>query len=126
MVLYNDVHSDSARHPGPNAALNEVELAGLDLRVLESCHSIWFLDPARMRFRRVPRGSTLDISSGEWTPYHRLEVDTSGWFVVTLNGDSTRMLRSWLHVEPCPHCQSEDRTEELPISPPRSAPASEP
>jgi hypothetical protein len=80
-----------------------VERAGMDLRVLRSCHSTWYFDPARRRFQ------------GEWAPYHRLEIDTSGSFMVTLNNEDTRLLRSWVHSEPCPHCQSDDRTEELKI-----------
>jgi hypothetical protein len=85
------------------------------VRVLESCHSLWIFEPARGRFRRVPRGTRLDMPSpeNEWKPYYRLELDaSSGAFSVGLNADDTRVLRSWLHVEPCRHC-SGDQTGEL-------------
>lgn len=92
-----------------------VERAGMDLRVLHSCHSTWYFDPSRRRFQRVPHG--IDVApEGEWTHYHRLEVDTSGSFMVTLNDEDTRMLRSWVHAEPCPHCRLGDRTEELKLA----------
>jgi hypothetical protein len=92
-----------------------VERAGMDLRVLHSCHSTWYFDPARRRFQRVPHG--LDVApAGEWAPYHRLEVDTSGSFMVTLNDEDTRILRSWVHTEGCPHCGLGERTEELKLA----------
>jgi len=75
-----------------------------DVRVLESCHSHWIFESARGRFRRVPRGTRLDMppQENEWTPYYRLELDaSSGAFSVGLNADDTRVLRSWLHAEPC-------------------------
>jgi hypothetical protein len=88
-----------------------------DVRVLESCHSLWVFESARGRFRRVPRGTRLDMppQENEWTPYYRLELDaSSGAFSVGLNPDDTRVLRSWLHVEPCRHCSS-DQTSELSV-----------
>ena len=92
-----------------------VEQAGMDLRVLHSCHSTWYFDPVRLRFQRVPHG--LDAApEGEWAPYHRLEVDTSGSFMLTLNEEDTRILRSWVHTEPCPHCRMGERTEELKLA----------
>lgn len=92
-----------------------VEQAGMDLSVLHSCHSTWYFDPARRRFQRVPHG--MDVApEGEWAPYHRLEVDTSGSFLITLNDEDTRILRAWVHTEPCPHCQLGDRTEELKLA----------
>ncbi|MGH8971782.1 MAG: hypothetical protein ACRD0C_01070 [Acidimicrobiia bacterium] len=102
-------------HPGL-ASPQPVERAGMDLQVLHSCHSTWYFDPARQRFQRVPRG--LDVApDSEWAPYHRLEIDTSGSFMVTLNDEDTRMLRSWVHSEPCPHCHLDDLTEELELQP---------
>lgn len=92
--------------------LEAVERAGMDLQVLRSCHSTWYFDPRRSRFQRVPRDMDVALE-GDWTYYHRLEVDTSGSFLVTLNDEDTRILRSWVHSEPCPHCQQDDRTEEL-------------
>jgi hypothetical protein len=88
-----------------------------DVRVLESCHSLWIFEPGRGRFRRVPRGTRLDMppQENEWTPYYRLELDaSSGAFSVGLNPDDTRVLRSWLHVDPCRHC-SNDQTGELSV-----------
>jgi hypothetical protein len=102
-------------HPD-SASPEAVERAGMDLRVLHSCHSTWYFDPARRRFQRVPRGQDVVPGSG-WAPYHRLEIDTSGSFMVTLNDEDTRMLRSWVHSEPCPHCHLDDRTEELRLQP---------
>ncbi|MGH8991710.1 MAG: hypothetical protein ACRDZ7_09310 [Acidimicrobiia bacterium] len=99
-------HHDNASEP------EAVERAGMDLQVLRSCHSTWYFDPARRRFQRVPSG--VDVApEGTWVRYHRLEVDHAGSFMVTLNDEDTSMLRAWVHGEPCPHCQLEDRTEEL-------------
>lgn len=92
------------------------ELAGVASGTLESCHSIWVFDPERMRFRRVPRGASVEMpaTAEDWQPYYRLEVNPeTGAFAVGLNQDGTRMLRSWLHVEPCPHCPAGSQTEEL-------------
>ena len=101
-------------HHGMTANTEAVERAGMDLRVLRSCHSTWYFDPERRRFQRVPHGIDDVAPEGEWAPYHRLEIDTSGSFMVTLNDEDTRILRSWVHSEPCPHCQwDNDRTEEL-------------
>jgi hypothetical protein len=93
----------------------EIEVGGMSIRVLESCHSLWVFEPERKRFRRVPRGMRLDMPppESEWTPYHRLELEpSSGAFAVALNEDGTRILRSWLHIEPCRHCGA-DQTGEL-------------
>jgi len=90
---------------------------GVPVRVLESCHSLWVFEPERGRFRRVPRGTRLDMPSAEneWAPYYRLELDaSSGAFSVGLNPDDTRVLRSWIHADPCRHC-SADQTGELTI-----------
>jgi len=108
----NDI---SARTADRAPTLEEVQVNGVTVRVLESCHSLWIFEPARGRFRRVPRGTRLDMPSpqNEWTPYYRLELDaSSGAFSVGLNEDDTRVLRSWLHVDPCRHC-SGDQTGEL-------------
>jgi hypothetical protein len=49
----------------------------------------------------------------EWTPYYRLELDpASGACSVGLNADDTRVLRSWLHADPCRHCAG-DQTGEI-------------
>jgi len=114
VVLYeNEIESEVPEVS--TSALGRTEVGGSALRVLESCHSIWIFEPARMRFRRVPRGTRLDMPSPEsdWAPYFRLEVEpSSGAFAVGLNEDDTRVLRSWLHIEPCRHCNT-DQTGEL-------------
>lgn len=94
----------------------EIELAGVALRTLASCHSLWLFDLHRMRFQRVPRGSRLDVpvSSSEWTPYHRVDIDPStGVFVVSLDEQGTKLLRSRVHLDSCPHHHADDRTGEL-------------
>jgi hypothetical protein len=93
----------------------EVEVVGRTVHVLESCHSIWVFDVDRGRFRRVPRGVDIRMpSEEEWHPYYRLDIDDStGAFAIALNPESTRMLRSWIHEEPCLHCMAHDVTGEL-------------
>ena len=111
MLHENDIAARLADRPPTVEAL----LNGSPVRVLESCHSLWIFEPERGRFRRVPRGTRLDMPSpeNEWTPYYRLELDaSSGAFSVGLNPDDTRVLRSWLHADPCRHC-STDQTGEL-------------
>lgn len=101
---------------GCASAVENRELAGMDLHVLHSCHSSWYFDSQRHRFQRVPRG--VEVSpQAEWADYHRLELSPTGCFVVSLNDDDTRLLRSWIHAEPCPHCESEERTQELRLQP---------
>src|SRR2546423_9242441 len=97
--------------------LEALSLNGSSVRVLESCHSLWIFEPDRGRFRRVPRGTRLDMPSpeNEWTAYYRLELDTSsGPFSVGLNPDDTRVLRSWLHVEPLRHCSADHPGQQSP------------
>ena len=77
--------------------------------VFESCHSTWLFEPERMRFRRILKG--LESGSGEvtteWRPYFGLEVDQQGeYFVVLLNPDGSRLLRSWRHTSDCTECGS--------------------
>jgi hypothetical protein len=75
---------------------------------LDSCHSRWVFDTDRMRFRRVLRGPDLELRTvtTEWRPYFELHIEeNSDSFVVTLNADGTRMLRSWRHLDGnCPNC----------------------
>jgi len=115
VVLYEQEMDTDTPETAPGVTVEEVELGGVALRVLESCHSVWVFESGRMRFRRVPRGTRLDMPSPEsdWTPYFRLEVEPStGAFAVGLNAEGTRVLRSWLHLEPCRHCAG-DQTGEL-------------
>jgi hypothetical protein len=91
--------------------------------VLESCHSTWLFDTVRMRFRRILKGLDLDArqASTAWRPYYGLEMDPmSESFVVLLNPEGTRLLRSWRHVERCPQCGGE-ATAELSVDELRSA-----
>jgi hypothetical protein len=115
VVLHeNDISARMADRP---PTVEDLHLNGVAVRVLESCHSLWIFEPGRARFRRVPRGTRLDMPSpeNEWTAYYRLEVDaSSGAFSVGLNEDDTRVLRSWLHSDPCRHC-SGDQTGEISI-----------
>ena len=85
--------------------------------VLESCHSTWLFDTERMRFKRILKGLDLDTrqASTGWRPYFGLDMDPlSESFVVLLNPEGTRLLRSWRHVEHCPQCGG-DATAELSI-----------
>jgi len=90
--------------------------------VLESCHSIWIFDAEEHRFQRlVKRVMAADAPTTGWRPYFGLDVDPeSDAFVVLLDRDATRLLRSWRHVEPCPRF-SDARTAELDLSDLREA-----
>jgi len=91
--------------------------------VLESCHSTWLFDTERMRFRRVLKGLDLESrpASTGWRPYFGLDIDPiSESFVVLLNPEGTRLLRSWRHVEHCAQCGGE-ATAELSLEDLRSA-----
>ncbi|MHB8220926.1 MAG: hypothetical protein ACYDHU_11505 [Acidimicrobiales bacterium] len=82
--------------------------------VLESCHSTWIFDTERMRFRRILKGLDLDArqASTAWRPYFGLHLDPrSESFVVLLNPDGSRLLRSWRHVDHCPQCGGEATAE---------------
>ena len=82
----------------------------MDTRILESCHSTWHFDEERMRFRRILKGGGTghgEVATG-WRPYYSLEVDPhSESFVVALNAEGTRLLRSWRHTEDCAQCGSQ-------------------
>ena len=93
------------------------------LFVLESCHSTWIFDTERMRFRRILKGLALDAHAAttSWRPYFGLEIDpVSESFVVLLNTEGTRLLRSWRHVEHCPQCGG-NQTGELSLDDLRGA-----
>lgn len=76
--------------------------------VIESCHSTWIFDVERLRFRRVLKGVEVSNTrpATEWRPYEAVEfVPGSDAFVVLLNPEGTRMLRSWRHIGPrCDNC----------------------
>ena len=82
--------------------------------VLESCHSVWFFEPERGRFRRFTKGIGGELHPRtEWRRYYGVDVDpVSGSFVVVLDPEGSRMLRSWLHHPPCSRC-GEEGTGEL-------------
>jgi hypothetical protein len=83
-------------------------------QVLESCNSTWLFDTERMRFRRILKGVDLGRhpATTEWRSYTRLELDPdSESFVVILNGEGTRMLRSWRHTADCSQCGTRATTE---------------
>lgn len=85
--------------------------------VLESCHSTWLFDTTRMRFKRILKGLDIDARSAStaWRPYFGLELDPlSESFVVLLNPEGTRLLRSWRHVDHCAQCGG-DATAELSV-----------
>ncbi len=93
------------------------------LFVLESCHSTWIFDTERRRFRRILKGLALDAHAAttSWRAYFGLEIDPiSESFVVLLNPEGTRLLRSWRHVEHCPQCGG-DQTAELSLEELRGA-----
>lgn len=89
---------------------------------IDSCHSIWLFDTEGMRFRRVPRGTSIDAPAlaSDWEPYYGLEISAeSGAFSVALNEARTRLLRSWRHTSPCEQCSTEteiDVTGEIPLA----------
>jgi hypothetical protein len=91
--------------------------------VLESCHSTWIFDTDKLRFRRILKGLSLDAHAATtaWRQYFGLELDPiSESFVVLLNAEGTRLLRSWRHVEHCPQCGG-NQTGELSLDDLRGA-----
>jgi hypothetical protein len=64
-----------------------------------------------MRFCRVLKGLALDSnpsSSTGWHAYFGLDIDpASESFVVLMNPEGTRLLRSWRHAEHCTQCGGE-------------------
>lgn len=80
------------------------KLEGLCL--VESCSSTWIFDAATHRFRRLPRDARVSLEiPAPWSTYHRLEIDrTRLTLVVHLDERRTRILRAWLHADPCPRC----------------------
>lgn len=102
----------------PAAGLELFGGSGADFRVMQSCNSVWLFDEGRMRFRRAPRGTRLDMPApaSEWKPYFRLDADCGlGAFSVCLNEAGTQVLRSRLHGDPCPHC-TVDGTGEISLA----------
>jgi len=99
-----------SQHPCVGFVASSGKDAGMEPLVLESCHSTWLFDTERMRFRRILKGLDLDsrLATTDWRPYYGLDLDpVSESFVVLLNQDGTRLLRSWRHVEHCTQCGGE-------------------
>ncbi len=95
---------------------------GVDAFVLESCNSTWLFDTERMRFRRILKGADVGRrpTTTEWRPYFGLDLNPrSESFVVMLNPEGTRLLRSWRHTERCSQCAG--RTTELALDDVRAA-----
>ena len=91
--------------------------------VIESCHSTWIIDREHSRFRRVVKSAhrTSAPVATDWQPCYGIEIDPlSESFVVLLNPEGTRLLRSWRHVEQCAQCGGE-ATSELSLRDLRSA-----
>jgi hypothetical protein len=90
--------------------------------VIESCHSTWIIDMDQSRFRRLVKGANHHTTaSTEWQACYGVEIDPlSESFVVLLNPEGTRLLRSWRHVEHCSQCGGE-ATSELSLRDLRSA-----
>jgi hypothetical protein len=85
-----------------------------ELQVIESCNSTWVFDTGGGRFRRVPRGTSIDLptTAADWETYVKLEIDMdSDAFLVTLNDAGTRLLRSYRHTEPCAQCDPQATRE---------------
>jgi hypothetical protein len=123
--IRNEAEVDSTRVVGKDSgSMSGVVPSHNDsLFVLESCHSTWIFDTEKMRFRRVLKGLALDLHAATtaWRSYYGLEIDPiSESFVVLLNPEGTRLLRSWRHVEQCPQCGG-NQTAELSLDELRSA-----
>ena len=114
-------------------SLTQRESAGTQTLCLRSCHSLWIFDVEHRRFRRLPGAVTADIAGAgvehrrfrrlpgavtadiagaeTWERFVALQIDPeTGSFRVVLNEDRTRVLRSWLHDEPCLHCGGQPDT----------------
>lgn len=105
------------------AALEVTAGAEPEAIVLDSCNSVWHFQPGRMRFRRALKGLGGPYVSTGWRPYFGLQIDgEDDGFVVLLNPQGTRLLRSWRHREGQDHCEwcAADRTQELSLDAIRS------
>jgi len=79
--------------------------------VIESCHSTWVIDLDHARYQRVLKGGVLGATTA-WKPCFGVEIDpNSESFVVLLNPEGTRLLRSWRHVAHCAQCGGEATCE---------------
>jgi hypothetical protein len=85
--------------------------------VIESCHSTWVVDLEHSRFKRILKAADASaLATTAWRDCYGVEIDpNSESFVVMLNPEGTRLLRSWRHVEHCAQCGGE-ATSELSIN----------
>jgi hypothetical protein len=85
--------------------------------VIESCHSTWVVDLEHARFKRILKAADAStLATTAWRDCYGVEIDpNSESFVVMLNPEGTRLLRSWRHVEHCAQCGGE-ATSELSIN----------
>ncbi len=79
---------------------------------LHSCHSTWYFQPVKMRFRREPKGiSFFGVSTG-WRSYYGLHFDdTLDRFTVYLDREGSRRLSSPFHPfgsDVCATCATQD------------------
>jgi len=79
------------------------------LHLLESCAFTWIFDSTSRHFRRIPRAARVGHDAwSTWTTYDHLEIDGArGCFVVVLDEERGRVLRAWLHADPCRRCSPE-------------------
>jgi hypothetical protein len=115
-----ELRTTTASPPDVNPGTSDQVTSDQVTVVLDSCHSVWYFQPGRLRFRRALKGLGEPYVSTGWRPYFGLHLDTdSDGFVVLLNPQGTRLLRSWRHSpgrHSCEFCVEDivgDRTEEL-------------
>lgn len=112
-----ELDTTEAADPGvDHVTSDQVATSDQVMIVLDSCHSVWYFQPGRMRFRRALKGLGEPYVRTGWRPYFGLHLDAdSDGFVVLLNSQGSRLLRSWRHApgrNSCDFCV-EDRTDEL-------------
>lgn len=74
---------------------------------LDSCHSTWYFQPARMRFRRSLRGPGIPPVTTGWRIYHGLRFDDAfDGFTVLLNPEGTRLARGYCHQPGSDVCEN--------------------
>ncbi len=85
-----------------------------DVTSIESCNSVWIFDTNSMEFKRRMRNATGEVESvtTDWRPYFGLNIDEPNKsFVVQLNESGTRLLKSYIHRDPCDRCGDSNTTE---------------
>jgi hypothetical protein len=84
--------------------------------MIDSCHNTWEFEPDTMRYRRHVKGAGRNAVVTDWTPYWGvLFEEDSDSFVVLLNEEGTRILRSYSHLADCTECASQ-HTEQLDLA----------